>query len=70
VPAAATLPAPAPVPAASVAFPGVSAVRSKAQERLQQVKSTTKQTAKKKDVGSFLIKPLNKFHIGSHAILL
>lgn len=73
VPAAATVPAPTPahrpVPVASVAFPVASSVRSKAQERLQQVKSTTQQTAKK-NVGSFLIKPSDKFHIGNHGILL
>ena len=57
-----SLPAYAPVPSTAVGS-------SKAQERLQNIQSTTKQTAKK-DVGSFLIKLFNKFHIGSHAILL
>ena len=64
-----SLPAHTPVPATPLSFPVASSVSSKAQERLQHIKSTTKQTAKK-DVGSFLIKLFNKFHIGSHAILL
>jgi hypothetical protein len=55
--AAATVPAPVPAHA-PVPVPVAPSVRSKAQDRLQLVKSTTKQTAKK-DVGSFLIKLFN-----------
>ena len=65
----ASSPAHTPVPATPVAFPVASSVYSKAQERLQHIKPTTKQIAKK-NVGSFLIKLFNRFHIGSHAILL
>ena len=64
--AAATVPAPEPghatLPATPVAFPVASSVCSKAQERLQHIKSAKKQSAKK-DVGSFLMKLVNKFHI-------
>jgi hypothetical protein len=47
-------------PAPLLACAPAPSVRSKAQDRLQLAKTTTKQAAKK-DVGSFLIKLFNKF---------